>query len=633
MSVLQIDPTPPPKPQKRARQRRKRGITVTPFALLLILALNVLVLAGVGYFIYADPLALLSTPTAVIPTTIPPSPVPPSLTVTPSPTLQPTETPAPIQNGDQQVIVITATPGANDGQVIQGLMVMAYSDFGYTHLFAYQPETTAFTRLTNGSWDDIHPALSPDGQRVAFASHRGGHWDLYILDLSTGDTTQVTNDLEYDGNPSWSPDGIWLAFEKYVDNNLEIYITPLDGSVEPVRLTTDGAADYDPAWYPADSGRKVAFVSNRSGQNDIWIADLDRVGESRFSNISNNPYLSQTNPAWSPEGRYLAWVSPVDNYDRVFKYEYRNPDAIPINIGNGSDPAWSPDGKMLLTSVRDVDIIHLTAYDATNSTIVLPAERLPGRVEGISWGPNKLPGSLPISLQAIANETPSAAWASVLTPESVPIYGRQFTIDLAGVDAPHPKLNAVAIEPFYALRDRTSQALGWDALGSLENAFVSLNEPLPPGLSQSWLYTGRAIALNTAYINVGFMKVVREDIGPHTYWHVYLRTANQDGTQGRPMVDRPWNFDARFSGDTYEYENGGALEGSVPSGYWVDFTALAWEYGWSRVPALSNWSSFYSGAQFNLFAITSGLDWHTAMLQLYPLDVFITPTPILPQRY
>ena len=51
------------------------------------------------------------------------------------------------------------------------------------------------------------PPCSPDGTRLAFASNRDGDWDLYWMDLATGEVTQLTDTPEYDAAPSWSPDG------------------------------------------------------------------------------------------------------------------------------------------------------------------------------------------------------------------------------------------------------------------------------------------------------------------------------------------------------------------------------------------------------------------------------------------
>jgi TolB protein len=131
-------------------------------------------------------------------------------------------------------------------------------------------------------------------------------------------------------------------------------------------------------------------------------------------------------------------------------------------------------------------------------------------------------------------------------------------------------------------------------------------------------------------MNAGWLAVVKEDFGPQTYWRIYLRARSQDGSQGEPLHEPPWNLTARFSGDARAYEQGGALAETVPSGYWLDFTELAAAYGWERLPALSSWRSAYSATRFNEFVLADGHDWLSAMLEVYPHEAIDTPTPIPP---
>jgi TolB protein len=175
------------------------------------------------------------------------------------------------------------------------------------------------------------------------------------------------------------------------------------------------------------------------------------------------------------------------------------------------------------------------------------------------------------------------------------------------------------LAPFDALRQRAAQLLGWDALSSLANAYVPVNEPLPPARLQDWLYTGRAFELHSQLITAGWMAVVPEQIDGQTYWRVFLKTA---GDLGRPLVQIPWDFSARYNGNESEYQAGGEFAEDLPSGYWVDFTALAADYGFERVPALNNWRTYYQGARFNQFVLAAGLSWEAAMLQLHsPAEV------------
>jgi TolB protein len=200
---------------------------------------------------------------------------------------------------------------------------------------------------------------------------------------------------------------------------------------------------------------------------------------------------------------------------------------------------------------------------------------------------------------------------------------------LPDVQAPYPQLHDLADESFIALRQRVSEEAGWDVLASLSNAFVPLTTPLDPGLGEDWLYTGRAFALNPLMSNAGWMVAIRQDYGTQTYWQLYVRTLLQDGTQGEPLHDSPWDLAARYELDPFAYEQGGKYAPVLP-GYWLDFTSLARHYGWERLPSLPNWRTYYSGARFTEFALTGGLDWYSAMLEIYPSDVLVTPTHILP---
>jgi TolB protein len=204
---------------------------------------------------------------------------------------------------------------------------------------------------------------------------------------------------------------------------------------------------------------------------------------------------------------------------------------------------------------------------------------------------------------------------------------RWYVVNIEDVQAPYPQLHDLVDESFNALRTRVIIETGWDALASLENAFVPLTTNLEPGLEEDWLYTGRAFAINSLMSNAGWMVTLREDIGAQTYWRVYIRASVQDGSLGEPIHNAPWNLSARYDLDPVKYEQGGEYA-SVPSGYWIDITSLVSAYGWERLPALPNWRTYYKGARFSTFALTNGLTWYAAMQELYPLEALITPTRV-----
>jgi len=512
----------------------------------------------------------------------------------------------------------------------QGMIVLSIEEGLETHLFMYQPlinrEGTALplTHLTSGAWDDITPALSPRKDRLIFSSNQGGQWDLYSMDLASGETTQISATPEYEASPSWSPDGLWMAVESYLADNLEIIIHPMDGSQDSIQLTSHFAADFAPAW--SSSGRQIAFVSTRDGLNQIWLANLDASGEDRFEKLSQSYEIHAAHPVWSPDGRYLAWAAVTeDGLHNIYIWDSAQPESSPREAGSGDWAVWSPDGRALLVVMQTSSQTYLTAYLVDQpGYLLLPPILLPGPLAGLLWADIETPGSI----HTIEVPTPTPLWEIDVNMDSESNHGRWDLIPLDGVEAPYPRLQDRVDESFQALRQELASQVGWDLLSSLENAYIPLSSALSPGLVEDWLYTGRAFTFNTLPINAGWMAVVREDYGQQTFWRIYLRARFQDGSQGRPLYELPWDFNARYSGKPRPYDQGGEFATVVPGGYWVDMTQLAEAYGWDRLPALSTWRAVYSVARFNEFMKTDGLDWVSAMLEIYPKEVLLTLTPV-----
>ena len=597
----------------------------------------------------------------------------------PSPSPAPTVTALPTPTPSAIPLIHTNLFPGRASILDRGLIILALGEGGNTHLFTYQPSAAApLMRLTAGAWDDITPAISPDGTRLAFASNRDGPWDLYIMDLSSGKISRLTDTPGYEASPSWSPDGRWLAYEAYMDilslskdgndGGLDIYILSLDGDQTPIRLTDDqssspttiSAADYAPAWSP--QGRQVAFVSTRSGDPDIWLADLNQVTD-RFRNISHNPYAAEAHPAWSPDGQQLAWATrSSDGVQSVCVWKVADTPTSQLSlskllgaprcIGSGDWPVWEPSGLALLTALSTPNRHYLTSYDSQQGDLILPPLVLSGPLEGLAWGAaaveyNRSGHPEPVDPEPVEGPTgalqearvavaisaltpPPPLWLPALSGDGPLPSGRQRIVPLKGVEAPEPLLQDLVDESFQALRARLADAAGWDFLSTLENAYVPLTAPLDPGMGKDWLYTGRAFAFNTLPINATWVVVAPEPFGSQTYWRVYIKTRFQDGSQGSPLHDQPWDFNGRYAGNPRSYEQGGAPVVTIPPGYWLDFTQLAEAYGWERLPALSNWRSSYPAARFNEFALTDQLDWQSAMLEVYPAEALLTPTPITP---
>jgi TolB protein len=481
-------------------------------------------------------------------------------------------------------------------------------------------------RLTNSPADDRDPVWSPDGTKVAYASRQDGNWELYIYDMLTGQTTRMTYDLSFQGAPGWSPDGQWLVYESYQGNNLDVYVVPVDGSQLAQRITENPAPDFSPAWSP--DGRRIAFVSWRDGNQDIYTFSLDNPVDADAANITNTPDRQEDYPAWSPNGRLLAYSALDQGREKVFVKDTDEPGAAAQVLEQGRQPAWAPNGSSLLFAVDSIEGTQLVAGPFTENGVATLVVGVQQAASNPAWTGTPLPTAL-VNSGGVGLGVPQSLYVEA---ESLAPDGLWKLQALPDVSAPSAYLSDRVNDAFNALRRRMLDEAGWDFLGKLEDAFWVLEHSIQPGEERrNWLMTGRAFAVDRN-LNLGFpsrIEMVREDIGVDTYWRLYVRADDgaQSGQLGEPLRRMPWDMLSRSSGDVQAYDQGGRLKTVVPEGYYIDFTQLAQDYGWDRLPAGNDWRANFNSVNYWLFRKPDGLNWFTAMREQYGEGELINYSP------
>ncbi|MBZ0097889.1 MAG: hypothetical protein K8F30_02335, partial [Taibaiella sp.] len=135
-----------------------------------------------------------------------------------------------------------------------------------------------------------------------------------------------------------------ILFVSNRDGNNEIYVVNADGTQQR-NLTNNSANDFDPVWSP--DGEKIAFMSDRSGNSEIYVMDADG---GNLRNLTNSPANDRL-PTWSPDGKLVAFASRENTKDYSDTFYVMNADGDAVRqvavarYSYLSPPTWSPDSK------------------------------------------------------------------------------------------------------------------------------------------------------------------------------------------------------------------------------------------------------------------------------------------------
>ncbi|MCM2314308.1 MAG: BamA/TamA family outer membrane protein [Thermoanaerobaculia bacterium] len=136
------------------------------------------------------------------------------------------------------------------------------------HLVLVNAVTAKLERSVEMSVEQqLNPAFSPDGKKIAFHGFLGNKADIFMYDLESGETTNVTNDDFFDASPSFSPDGRWLIYSSVVDGFSKIFRLDLTDPKVRFKVTEGEWNDIDAVYAP--DGRRIFFSSDRqTGRNE-----------------------------------------------------------------------------------------------------------------------------------------------------------------------------------------------------------------------------------------------------------------------------------------------------------------------------------------------------------------------------
>jgi Tol biopolymer transport system component len=244
-----------------------------------------------------------------------------------------------------------------------------------TWFVAHAPQRSVaptFTQLTDQPGAELYPSLSPDGKSFVYQSRAAGKWDIYIQRVGGKNPVNLTENSREDNiQPAFSPEGERIAFRSERDGG-GIFVMGATG--ENVKRVTDFG--YNPGWSPDGSEIVCATGGFTTPEYVSYTGPLAIVnvstGEKRMLNVGD-----ALQPQWSPHGNRIAyWGRREANAQRDI-WTVSSAGGAPVEVTNDPatdwNPVWAPDGRYLYFS---------SDRGGTRNLWRLPFEEESGRVLG-----------------------------------------------------------------------------------------------------------------------------------------------------------------------------------------------------------------------------------------------------------
>ena len=198
-------------------------------------------------------------------------------------------------------------------------------------------------------WPYTDPAVSPDGRLVA-VSVEGPVQTIWVYDVSRRTMTPLTSPAEGSSQaPTWTPDGTRVAYRGTRAGFRNVFWKAADGSGEEERLTLGDNLQSPGSWSP--DGKNLVFVDVAPASGaDLWVLSRDGL---RASALVSTP-VAQGEPAFSPDGRWLAYESDESGTTQIYVQPFPGPAGkVQISTEGGTEARWSRDGRRLFYRTRD----------------------------------------------------------------------------------------------------------------------------------------------------------------------------------------------------------------------------------------------------------------------------------------
>ncbi|MFN8414079.1 MAG: hypothetical protein U0Z26_16995 [Anaerolineales bacterium] len=217
-----------------------------------------------------------------------------------------------------------------------------YKAQGTDQICIMNADGTGFRRLTaEDDSEHYYPSLSPDGNSVLYSAFRSENiYEIFEMNLNSGEVKQLTNKIGVANAPEVSPDGKSIVFTRWTAASNKYTIMLMDRNGQNVN-NIPGAFGWDPTWSP--DGKYVLFASDMNGSVQLYAI---RTTGKELHQVSNLPAMRGRSD-WSADGRYIVTYSgePWKREVYIMGADGSSAHVLSPTGGNSQGPSISPNGQ------------------------------------------------------------------------------------------------------------------------------------------------------------------------------------------------------------------------------------------------------------------------------------------------